>query len=77
MKTQRFLLDLAERAFFTFAQAFAAAMLVPDLSISGVKAAALAGVAAVFALVKGAAAGMVGGKGTAALLPEDDKVPAV
>ncbi len=71
MKIQRFLLDLAERALFTFVQAFAAAMTTPGLSLSAVKAATLAGVAAVFALVKGAAAGAVGEKGTAALLPED------
>lgn len=74
MKAQQYVLDLAERAFFTFVQAFTAAMVVPDLSISGLKAAGLAGVAAVFALLKGLAAGVIGEKGSAAALPEPDRV---
>lgn len=73
MKVQAFVLDLLERALFTFVETFAAAMLVPNLSMSAFKSAGLAGMASVFALLKGSAAAFLGEKGTAAVLPEPDK----
>lgn len=57
--------DLAERVIATFLGAFIAVFSVSDLSSA--KAAALAGVAAVLALVKGLIASKVGTEGTASL----------
>jgi hypothetical protein len=70
---QQFLIDLAERVFFTFVQAFLGAFVITDLSTA--KTAALAGVAAALAVLKGVAASMIGDRGTAALLPAGDVPP--
>lgn len=66
MITKQYALDLAERAAMTFLQAFLAVFAVTDLSTA--RGAALAGVAAVLALVKGLVASQIGDR-TAALLP--------
>jgi succinate-acetate transporter protein len=77
---QQFLVDLAERVFFTFAEVFLATLLVGDaldLNVDTLEKAGLAGVAAGLAVLKGALAGVVGQKGTAAMLPEPDKAAPV
>lgn len=70
---QQFLVDLAERVFFTFVQAFLGVFTVTDLSSA--KSAAVAGVAAALSAVKGVVASFVGDRGTAALLPAGDVPP--
>ena len=81
MKTkQQFLVDLVERVFFTFAEVFIATLLVGDaldLQVDTLKKAGLAGVAAGLAVIKGGLAGLVGEKGSAAMLPEPDKAAPV
>lgn len=53
--------DIAERALWTFAQAFAAALFARGtLDIDTIQAAALAGAAAVLSLVKGLVASRIG-----------------
>lgn len=66
--SKKLLLDLAERAGWTFAQAFAATFVVTGGTASA-KAAGIAGVAAVLSFVKGVAATRVGAKDSAATLP--------
>jgi hypothetical protein len=56
--TKQLALDIAERAVWTFLQAFAGAFVVADLTTA--KTAALAGLAAVLSLVKGLAASRLG-----------------
>lgn len=70
--TKVLLLDLAERALWTFAQAFASFFVVTDLGTA--KVAAAAGVASVLALVKGFAASRLGDK-TASTVPPSLKAP--
>lgn len=66
-----FLLDAAERVFWTFVETFTATLIMAGaLEMSTVKAAALAGIASVLAVVKALAASQVGQKGTAATLPD-------
>lgn len=69
---KRLIIDIGERAALTFAQAFLAVILANAAGMTDVatlKAAALAGLAAALAVLKGAAASRLGEKGTAALLP--------
>lgn len=70
--------DLAERAGFTFVEAFLAVLItggwftlsgIADVSI--LSSAALAGVAAVLALLKGVAAGFRGARGSASFDPRN------
>jgi hypothetical protein len=64
--------DLAERALWTFVQAFIGVLLAGgmlDLSTGTLRAGAIAGIAAVLALIKGVAASRIGDPGTAATLP--------
>lgn len=71
--TRRLLLDVAERASLTFVQAFLSVWVVSswaDLTDVGLaQRAAVAGVAAALAVVKGVAASRVGDPASAALLP--------
>lgn len=71
--TRRLLLDVAERAVLTFIQAFLSLWVVAswaDLTDVGLaQRAAVAGVAAALAVVKGFAASRVGDPTTASLLP--------
>lgn len=62
--TKQLAQDIAERMVWTFVQAFAATFVVADLSTA--KTAALAGLAAVLAVLKGVAASRIGEQ-TAAL----------
>ncbi len=80
--TQRYWIDVAERVFWTFLQAFGAQLVlsgwftvdgVIDLSI--LEKAGLAGVAAALSFVKGLVARGVGSPTTAALLPVEDDTP--
>lgn len=57
MFTKQFAIDLAERAAMTFAQAFLAVYTIGDMASA--KAAAVAGGAAVLAMLKGVAASKV------------------
>jgi hypothetical protein len=76
----RFLADLAERTVATYAQA-ALGLLLADstgmISISGVKAAAVAALPAALAVVKAALAGSVLSSGTASALPATTDTAAV
>ncbi len=70
--TARLYADVAERAFWTFLQAFLGVLLAGDmldLSSGTLRAAAIAGFAALLSLVKSVAATHVGDPGTAAVLP--------
>lgn len=67
MFTRRFLLDAAERAVRTFAQAFGSVFVLTDLTTA--KTAAVAGLSAAISVVFSIIANPVGDKGTAALLP--------
>lgn len=76
----RFVADLAERTVATYVQA-ALGLLLADstgmISISGVKAAAVAAIPAALAVVKAALAGSVLSSGTASALPAKvEPVPA-
>ena len=66
--------DLAERVIATWAQAFIAALLIEwnsdSIDLSVVHTAALAGIPAALAVLKGAIAGLVGDPDTAALRRE-------
>lgn len=60
--------DLGERVFWTFVQAFLSALTVPAIltgDVDMLRAALLAGAAAVLSLLKGVAASKVGTPGTA------------
>lgn len=74
--TRRLLLDVAERATLTFVQAFLGVWLVADWAdltdVHLAQRAAVAGIAAALAVVKGFAAARVGDPGTASLLPRRD-----
>lgn len=74
--TRRLLLDVAERATLTFVQAFLSVWLVADWAdltdVHLAQRAAVAGIAAALAVVKGFAAARVGDPGTASLLPRRD-----
>lgn len=74
--TRRLLLDVAERATLTFVQAFLSVWLVADWAdltdVRLAQRAAVAGIAAALAVVKGFAAARVGDPGTASLLPRRD-----
>lgn len=74
--TRRLLLDVAERATLTFVQAFLSVWLVADWAdltdVHLAQRAAVAGIAAALAVVKGFAAARVGNPGTASLLPRRD-----
>jgi hypothetical protein len=72
----RYIKDLAERVFFTFAQAFGATLVaggwfevdaITDLSI--VQKAGVAGIAAVLAVIKGVIAKAVSNRESASLAP--------
>jgi len=67
------LTDIAERALMTFLQAFLAVWLVSDWADLGdvdlAKRAAVAGLAAALAVLKGAIASRIGDKDSAALYP--------
>ncbi|MFE5332962.1 hypothetical protein ACFRCG_41920 [Embleya sp. NPDC056575] len=69
----RFFLDLVERTLFTYAEVVLGLMIASattsaiDLSVA--KAAAIAGIPAALAVVKGALSSMVGTPGTASVLP--------
>jgi hypothetical protein len=68
----RVYLDIAERALWTFLQAFIGVLIagdMVDLSSGTLRAGAIAGVAAVLALVKSVAATRIGDPGSAATLP--------
>lgn len=70
--TRQLLIDLAERVVATAVQAFAAALLAGpmlDLSVPAIKAAGVAALAAVLAVVKGVAASRLGDPTSAAALP--------
>lgn len=69
--TRQLAIDIAERAAATFLQAFLAVLLAGtalDFSVPALKAAGLAGIAAVLAMLKGVVASRLG-DGTAAFLP--------
>lgn len=66
MFTKEFAMDLAERAAMTFAQAFLAVYTIGDMASA--KAAAVAGGAAVLAMLKGVAATKVKSEETASLV---------
>ncbi len=74
--TRQLLLDVAERATLTFVQAFLGVWLVADWAdltdVHLAQRAAVAGIAAALAVVKGFAAARVGDPGTASLLPRRD-----
>lgn len=73
MFTKRFALDLLERTIRTFVQAFLGALLaapVFNVDIPALKAAALAGLAAVAAVVMGLMSEPVGARATASVIPE-------
>lgn len=74
--TRQLLLDVAERATLTFVQAFLSVWLVADWAdladVHLAQRAAVAGIAAALAVVKGFAAARVGDLGTASLLPRRD-----
>lgn len=74
--TRRLLLDVAERATLTFVQAFLSVWLVADWAdltdVHLAQRAAVAGIAAALAVIKGFAAARVGDPGTASLLPRRD-----
>ena len=76
-KTTAYLLDVGERVFWTFLQAFLGLLVVggafdvanvADISIY--QSAAVGGAAAVLSLLKGTVAGFLGNSDTAALLPK-------
>lgn len=71
--TRTFLTDAAERIAATFVETFAAVegsdVVAHGLTISGTRAAAIAGLAAALAVLKTVAARFVGQKDSAALLP--------
>jgi hypothetical protein len=69
----KYVLDLLERAGATFVEVFLGAWVAVGadwLTMSGAKAAAVAGLAAGLSVVKSGVAGVVGTRGTAALLPK-------
>ena len=73
MFTKRFALDLFERMIRTFLQAFLGALLAApafNLDIPAVKAAALAGMAAVAAVVMGLLSQPIGTSTSASVIPE-------
>ncbi len=75
MWTATFWKDLAERAIATFAQSLVAVLVIVEGGLFGVdwsQGLAVAGLAALIAILKGIAASYVGEKGTAALLPAPD-----
>jgi hypothetical protein len=66
-----YLIDLGERCLWTFLEAFGAALILAGtLDLDVVKTAALAGVAAVIALVKGLGAKLVGDRNSASTAPQ-------
>ena len=65
--SKKLLLDMIERAAWTFAEAFLAVYVITD--VSSAKTAAVAGAGAALAVVKGFVASHVGESGTAATLP--------
>lgn len=71
--TRRLLVDVAERATLTFVQAFLGVWLVADWAdltdVGLAQRAAVAGIAAALAVLKGFAAARVGDPDTASLLP--------
>jgi hypothetical protein len=68
---KRLLADIAERVIWTFIQGAAATLMLSGfLDIEAWKAAAVGGVAAVLALVKGTAASQIGSPISAATLPK-------
>lgn len=73
MFTKRFAVDLLERTIRTFIQAFLGALLaapVFNLDIPTLKAAAMAGLASVAAVIMGVATGPVGAKDSPSVIPE-------
>jgi hypothetical protein len=71
--TKRFALDLLERTIRTFIQAFLGALLaapVFNLDIPTLKAAAMAGFAAVAAVLMGVVTGPIGADETPSVIPE-------
>ncbi len=73
MFTKRFAVDLLERTIRTFIQAFIGALLaapVFNLEIPTLKAAAMAGLASVAAVIMGIVSGPIGAKDTPSVLPE-------
>jgi hypothetical protein len=72
MNVQGYFVDLGERVVFTAGEAFAASLISNASGITHMstwESAGVAGIAAGIAVVKGALAGHVGDKNTAALLP--------
>jgi hypothetical protein len=70
--TKKLFLDLLERAVWTFLQAGLGVFVLADsfdANLDNAEKAAMAGLAAVLALVKGVVASRVGDTGTAATLP--------
>lgn len=68
----RYLIDLAERTAATYVAAFLGLLLADGfdmLSLSALKAAAVAAIPAALSVVKGALATLVGDRGSAAVLP--------
>lgn len=67
--------DIAERALMTFVQAFLSVWIVSDWADLGdvdlVKKAAVAGLAALLAVLKGAVASRIGDRNSAALYPAE------
>lgn len=75
---RKLLIDIAERALWTFVQAFLAVFAVTgalDVDFASAKKAAIAGVAAVLAVLKGFAASRIGSDNTAATLPREKDTP--
>ena len=66
MFTQKFMMDTAERAIATFAQAFIAAFVVADMATA--KVACVAGLSAVLSMLKGIVATKRGDAESASLL---------
>lgn len=72
---KRLIADIAERAFWTYVQAFATLLIASGIAVDGfvdlslVAKAAVAAIAPVLSVVKGVAASQVGAKGTASSLP--------
>jgi hypothetical protein len=79
---ERYVRDLIERVVWTWLQAFGATLIISDFfnvdnvtDVSILEQAALAGVAAVLALIKGLVATKVGSPYTAATLPAKAETP--
>lgn len=74
MFTKAFLIDLAERAFATYLQAFIGFLVAgaTEVNLSVIESAGLAAIPAALSVVKSMIASRVGDPDSAALIPADD-----